>query len=163
MSVEPVAEQIAALVAYRLSFISQLGNYQVTVPDVQRPTRFDTPSPIPFRTYVNIDSLTPNELLGHSGNPPVQGWDMVVRCSMMVTPLENDTTKADTWRLRAYASMSRAITTGVDWYNWNGLAVNSQILEPEMRSTPEEGQVGAHLLVNIQFRTDESNPYQVRF
>jgi len=58
--------------------------------------------------------------------------------------------------------MSKAITAPTAWYHWDGLAVNSQILAPEFRRTAEQGQIGTHLLVNIQFRTDETDPYQVR-
>lgn len=159
---EPVAEQIVARVVDRLKLIQVPLGYQLTVIGVTRPTRFGSDSPGNLRVYVAVESLTPTQALSSIGNPPAQGWEMVVRCAMIVTPPEQDQTAADTWRLRSYASMSRALTGHPDWYHWDGLAVNSRILAPEMRVNPAEGQVGAHLLVNIQFRTDEDNPYQVR-
>lgn len=163
MSTEPVAEQILAKVQTRLAEITTVNGYQFNVTAVERAKRFTTGSPGNLKCYVSMDSLEPSELLSHSGNPPVQGWDMVVRCAMIVTPLETDTVSADTWRLRAYAAMSKAITTGTTWWNWDDLAINSQILAPEGRASASDGQIGAHFMVNIQFRTDESNPYQVRF
>jgi hypothetical protein len=163
MSDEPVAEQILAKVQVRLAEITTINGYQFNVVAVERAKRFTTGSPSNLKCYVSMDSLTPSDVLSHSGNPPVQGWDMVVRCAMIVTPPETDLVTADAWRLRAYAAMSKAITTGNPWWTWDNLAVNSQILAPEGRSSATDGQIGAHVLVNIQFRTDESDPYQVRF
>jgi hypothetical protein len=157
-----VAEQILVKVAERLEAIKVIDGYEIDVYEVLRSRRFDNESPRHLQCTVTLDSLTPSQLLSHIGNPPAQGWDMVVRCAMIATPPENDQYPADDWRLVAYGSMSKAITAPTAWYNWDGLAVNSQILTPEFRVNAAEGQVGAHLLVNVQFRTDENDPYQVR-
>jgi hypothetical protein len=157
-----VAERILVKVAERLEAIKVADGYEIDVLEVLRARRFDNESPRHLQCTVSLESLTPSDQLSHMGNPPAQGWDMVVRCGMIVTPPEDDHYPADDWRLVAYGAMSKAITAPTAWYHWDGLAVNSQILAPEFRRTAEQGQIGTHLLVNIQFLTDENDPYQVR-
>jgi len=159
---DPVAERILAQVATRLENITTADGYDFTVAGVNRASRFGGVSPTHLQVYVSMESLTPNDEISCQGNPPALGWEMVVKCALIATPNEDDEFAADAWRLHAYAAMSKAITTGVVWWQWDGLAINSMIGKPEMIINAEQGQVGAQTFVTIHFRTDENDPFTAR-
>lgn len=161
-----VAERIITVAANRMSNLLMLNGYAFNAA-VRRGVRQGTGSPTNHTIYVSVDSLTPNEALSYMGNPPVMGWDLVVRCSCVVTPSEGSQRPADEWRLEAYDAMSRAMTSPADWYAFKEpdgtrLSVDAVIEAPEMQLNAEQGQVGAHLLTRVKFRVSELSPSTVR-
>lgn len=166
----PVAERIVAVIADRLEEITKANGYPIDA-TVTRATRTGT-SPTDNRIYVSIDNLETNDLLSYQSNPPVIGWDVLVRCSFVATPAETTSTPLDTFRMQAYAAMAQAVTAPADWYRFTesagtppvltNLAVNARIESPELMRNAEQGQAGCHLIVRAMFRTDEDDPTVVR-
>ena len=156
-----IAERIMEVAADRLAEIQVANGYPVNA-TVIRSVRRNTQSPVDAAIYVSMDELTPNDALSYSGNPPVKGWDLVVRCSYIMTPPEDHWEFADTLRIEAYTSMHTAMTTAADWYRFadstSALAVDSVIEAPEFMKNSEQGQMGCHLIVRVKFRTDEDDP-----
>jgi hypothetical protein len=156
-----IAERIMEVAADRLAEIQVANGYPVNA-TVIRSVRRNTHSPIDAAIYVSMDELTPNEALSYSGNPPVKGWDLVVRCSYIMTPPEDHYEFADTLRIEAYTSMHTAITSAADWYRFaddgGPLAVDATIEAPEFMRNSEQGQMGCHLIVRVKFRTNEDDP-----
>jgi hypothetical protein len=158
---EIVAEQIVAAVATRLTAIAT-PTYQFSVAGVTRGKRTDNQSPRNLQVYVSVDSLAEEPTLDLIGNPPAKGYRLIVRCSLVIVSTETDTTAADTWRMRGFGAMSRALTSVANWWRWGNLAINTTIGNPELQVNAAQGQMGVHLPVEILFRTDENNPYNVR-
>lgn len=166
-----VAERILTVIESRLDEITKANGYPIDA-IVHRATRATTISPVDNAIYVSLDELTPNPNNSYPSNPPVQGWDMVVRCSMIATPAETSSTAADSFRLEAYTAMSQAITDATAWYRFTetvgdppvstNLAINAMIESPERMVNAEQGQVGMHLMVRVMFRTTEGDPEAVR-
>lgn len=156
----PVSEQILAAVKDRLGLISDEDGYEVSVSNVVRPTRIAQHIPQDYLLVVTADRLLPNRESSYPGNPPAQGWDMEVGIVAECRPSETDTESIDTLRHVFAADVIRSITDADQWFTWGGLAFNSTYGEV----VPIETDSGSALRIplNIQFRTDENNPYNVR-
>lgn len=159
---EIIAEQIVAKVRTRLAAITTGAGYQFTTPGAIRPLRFVADRVQNLQIIVTIAGMAKNDALSCMGNPPAVARDMTVLCACYGMVSETDTNPADYWRNRMFGAMSKAITTGTAWWNWDGLAINSVVGDPEYRTDGEGQSVGVQLPVMITFRTDENNPFNVR-
>lgn len=159
-----IAERILQVAVDRMEFIQPIEGYPI-IGTVIQGVRRGTQSPKDGAIYVSIDELTPNDAMSHPGNPPVKGWDLVIRCSLIATPLETSTKTADGYRLQAYEALHKAMTTPPDWHKFRDtqdLAMDAYIEAPQMQRNAEQGQVGVHLLTRVKFRTSEYDPTVVR-
>lgn len=166
-----VAERIIQVAVSRLEEITTGNGYPFTA-SVQRGTRATTESPGDHTIYVSVDSITPNPNLDYPGDPPVQGWEMLLRCACVVSPLEASTDAADAIRMQAWTAMSQAITAGTAWYRFaevagdppvtTNLATNTRLESPDLARNAEQGAVGATLIARIMFRVSEGDPEAVR-
>lgn len=159
---EIIAEKIVACVRARLSLITAIAGYQVTTPGVIRPLRFVQDRVQNLQIIVTIAGMPKNDSLSCMGNPPAVARDMTVICSCYGMVSETDPNPADYWRNRIFGAMVRAITANPAWWNWDGLAINSVVGDPEYRTDGDGQSVGVQLPVMITFRTDENNPFNVR-
>jgi hypothetical protein len=159
---EIVAEQIVAKVRTRLQAITMGNGYEFTTPGVIRPLRFSDDRIENLQIIVTVIGMPKNDALSYMGNPPVTARDLTVNCSCYGMPNESDFNSADYWRNQIFGAMSKALTTGAAWWNWDGLAINSSVGDPTPISEGSTGNVGVQLPVVITFRTDENNPFNLR-
>jgi hypothetical protein len=159
---EIIAEQIVTKVKDRLAEINVADGYQFTTPEVVRPLRFVNNRFQNLQILVTISEIATNQSLSHPGNPPAIAKDMTVMCSCYGMVSKTDKNPADYWRNRIFGAMSKAITTGVAWWQWGGLAINTMVGNPIYRAEDGGANVGVQLPVIITFRTDEDDPFQVR-
>ena len=159
---EIIAEQIVAKVRTRLATITTGNGYQFTTPGAIRPLRFVGDRLQNLQIVVTMAGMPQNAALSYMGNPPAIARDLTVMCSCYGFPGEGDTNPADYWRNRIFGAMSRALTSGAAWWNWDGLAINSVVGDPSAVAEAETGNVGIQLPITITFRTDENNPFNVR-
>jgi len=159
---EIIAEQIVAKVRTRLAAITTGAGYQFTTPGAIRPLRFVGDRLQNLQIIVTQGGMPKNESLSYMGNPPAVARDLTVMCSCYGLPAESDTNPADYWRNRIFGAMSKALTTGDAWWNWDGLAINSSVGDPSPIAEGSTGNVGVQLPITITFRTDENNPFNLR-
>lgn len=159
---EIIAEQIVSKVRTRLAAITTGSGYQFTTPGAIRPLRFSADKMENLQIIVTIVGMPVSTALSYMGNPPAIARDMTVMCSCYGMPSETDTNPADYWRNRIFGAMSKAITTGAAWWNWDGLAVNTVVGDPSPVAEGDTGNIGVQLPIVITFRTDENNPFNGR-
>lgn len=158
---EPVLEQIAQKVFDRVLQVRKANGYNVDV-TVQRPSRG---SGIEFDNYrVAILQHDPEESSDYSlpGNPPAIAWKQPFAIYLIIRPSDKDTTPYDKILNTFQADVEKALKDADDWYRWDGLAVNSSMAP----SVPFVQESGAHegriMTLNVYYRVDETDPYNVR-
>ena len=149
---EPIAEQIAAEFRQRLQVYT----------DSFRSTRIATWQPKDLVIHVSQGDIVKNDALSRPGNPPAQAWDLPMIVSGLVKPSDTETTSVDTYKNRFWAEIVKAATTGDQWHNWSGNAVNTSIGSVEDYTDSEGGIDGVQVTFTVTFRTDENNPFNAR-
>lgn len=76
-------------------------------------------------------------------------------------PSDGDTTPIDTYRNQFHGDCVKALCTGSDWHNWDGLALNTR-MGPVNAITNESIITGFVMQFVVMFRVDENNPFNAR-
>lgn len=160
----PIAEAIAVLVKQRLGVITTDDGYEVDVPSVERPKRLSTFAPRDFQLVVTQGPITPNPALMRPGNPPAIAWVAPFAIEGTLRDSETSTTAVDTWRNRFLADVMRAVTEDdtPNWWTWGGNAIDTTFGTVTNIDDEDGSHNGFQLIMQVTFRTDEGNPYNVR-
>lgn len=152
---KPVIERIAESVRKRLG-ITRGGT------SVVRPTRTGGFKPEDYQLVFAQETQTPNEALSCPGNPPLQAWNAPFRIAAELLQSKKDTTAVDTLRNEFAAQVVKALTTsaGPYWAQWGGLAINSQLSAIETFLDEGDQVAGFHIVLTVQYRTPENNPFE---
>lgn len=150
---EPIAEQIVAVIKSRIVTYTS---------DTQRSTRVGTWQPKDGTIVVYQGSLTENPELSCQGNPPAKAWNMEVVIACLLKPSDTDTTPIDTYKNRIWAEIVKAVNTGTNWHSMGGLALDSNFGSVEDHTDGDGAFAGVKLSLNVLFRVDEDNPFNVR-
>jgi hypothetical protein len=149
---EPVPEQILAKVRTRVAVVF----------NVFRSTRIATWLPRDRVCHIYQESLVTNQEHSCPGNPPAQGWTQTIVVAGIVKPSDKDTTPVDTYKNRLGADILAAITNGGTWYQWDGLALNTEVGEIEDYTGSDGAACGVFVRMAVHFRTSELSLYTVR-
>jgi hypothetical protein len=129
--------------------------------DVLLPEKQGGYSPADNQTVLAIQ-LVRNEALDYPSDGLVMGWTLQVQCQHNILPSEFNAA-GDTLpilQLRRAALIQSALTTpdtdGVDWDEWGGLAINSEIGTWEPYSSDD--MAGVMVPVEIHYRHPEDDP-----
>ena len=158
----PVSERIAASVFLRLQKIS--AGYASSSPSilVWRPTQQGGFIPNDYQLIVTQGDMTHNQALSHMGNPPAKAWVLPFIISGLSQPSEHDPTAIDTLKNVFAADVTRCLCDADDWHTWDQMAIDSTIGNVQNIPSADGGISGFKLTLTILFRTDETNPYNVR-
>jgi hypothetical protein len=149
---EPVVEQIMANVRSRMaSFASAF-----------RSTRVATWQPKDLTIHVSQGSFAPDDSVSCPGNPPAQGYALEAVVAGIVKPSDKDTIPVDTYKNRLGADILAAITNSGTWYQWDGLALNTEVGEIEDYTGSDGAACGVFVRMAVHFRTSELSLYTVR-
>jgi len=157
-----IAEQIAATVKTRLALISTGAGYETTTSGVVRPVRLNNARPLDYQIFVTQGDITRVPELDCPGNPPATARVIPFSIAGILRPSDTDTTAIDTIKNQFWADVVRSLCNAVAWWNWGGLAVNSDIGDVEDYATDDGSSAGFKVALNVTYRTDETNPYNVR-
>ena len=159
----PVIEQIAQKVQQRLGLIAVDAGFQTTATDVVRPTRTGGFCPDDYQLIFAQESKAENDALSCPGNPPLQAWDVPFRIAAELLQSKDDRRPIDMLRNEFEADAIRALTKPQIgyWAQWDGLAINSKIANVETYLDDTEQVAGFHIILTVQYRTPEDNPYEV--
>jgi len=157
----PISEQIAVKVRTRLGLISTDNGYEVDVAGVYRPNKVAQFHPENYQVIVTQGDVSMNEELSHPGNPPATAWDLPFEIAGILRISDTNTTSLATHKNVFWADVVKALTDATAWYNWDQLAINS-IISDVADYQDTDGNSGFKLTLKVTFRTDETNPYNVR-
>lgn len=148
-------------VATRLGNIKTSAGYEVTVLEVNRPTRYGGFRPQNLQLIVTQGTITRNAELSHPGNPPATAYDVEVVVAGLLMPSESATDKIDTLRNQFSSDVIKAICSpAASWHNWDTLAINSEITSVQNITTEEAS--GFQVNMTITYRVAENSPYTSR-
>jgi hypothetical protein len=150
----PISEQIIQLLYERLELSG------VAVGGVIRPTQTGGFQPKDYQIIITQGSKSPNDDLSYPGNPPAVAWDWPISIAAIVRQSEDDLTAIDTLKNQFCADVSKAITTGSQWWNWNNLAIDTKISDITDYQASDGSGSGCELTVTITYRVAEDDPYR---
>ena len=157
-----IAEQILVKIKARLALVTAAEGYEVSVSQVVRPKRIETIQPKDYTVVIEQQSLIPNPAISHHGNPPAQGWTMPVVIRGVLRQSEDNSSAKDTLKHQFYAECHKAICDATSWWNWDGLAIDTEFGNVESIESGGGQNNGFAMTIAVHFRTDENNPYNVR-
>lgn len=158
----PISEQIAIKVRTRLQAISVGAGYETTVNGtVIRPPRVWEGSPNDYQITMAQGTIERNEELSYPSSPAVAAWDLPFTVIGELRPSEESTNPIEELCNVFAADAIRAICSpALGWWNWDGLAINSEVTSIENFNSEEAA--GFKLEFSVTFRTSENNPYELR-
>ncbi len=106
--------------------------------------------------------ITRNEIMSCPGNPPAMAYDIEAIVAGIAKPSDAETTAIDTFKNRMWSEIVKAVTNADKWYQWGGLAVNTEINSVEDYTSDDGSMAGVKVSMAITFRTDENNPFNAR-
>lgn len=149
---EPVAELIVREAKRRLSL------YTTT----HRSARVASWQPKDLTIHIFQGELIRNDELSCPGNPPSQAWDMQLIVAGLVKPSDSEPTPVDTFKNRFWAEIVKAATDAPLWHQWDGNAINTLVGDVEDYTSDDGSVSGVKVTFDVTFRTDETNPFNVR-
>jgi hypothetical protein len=90
------------------------------------------------------------------GNPPLVAWDVPIQMSLIHRPSEDSTVAIRRVMNRFWADVIKALFADPQW---SGLAINTEIGDPENGWNDTDGYVAKIAAVTITYRHYENNPY----
>lgn len=158
-----VSEQIADELFTRLELLTTEAWVESDVSEVIRPKRLDAYTPKNLQVVMTQASPEINDELSRPGNPPATAYDMVFNIRCHVMPSELDPEAVDKYTNTLAADVVRAATSNgaANWHQMGGLAINAVWLTH--RNIFATGSFdGVNVPLRVTFRTDETNPFNVR-
>jgi hypothetical protein len=157
-----VIEQIADVLFNRLSALLDQDLYDDPASSIIRPTRYSDITPEDRQIVVSQGDDEIVDELSYPGNPPSIARRQVfnIRCYLM--PSDRDARSVDEQINQLFADVVRAVYTSSTWHTFDNLAVDAGWLAKEYFSS-DGGIEGFTMPLAITYKTDEGNPYNVRF
>jgi hypothetical protein len=156
-----VIESIAIELTSRLEAMIGNSAYETDVLEVIRPRRLNDFTPADGQIVVTQGSSEVSEESSHGGNPPAIARNQTFNIRCHVINDERDDTTIDEITNTFAADVIKAVTTGTNWHNFDGNAINATIESFELISG-DGGLDGINVPITILYRTDEDNPYIAR-
>ena len=161
---DTVLEQITQEVYDRLDALTTAGLGEFTYSEVVRPTvRGGDFSPHHLQIVLTCGNLERQEDLDCPGNPPASAYRQTFNIRCRISPSESATESADYFSNIIHGDVVKALTNaGNQWYTFGGLAFDANFGTPEAVQDPDGSFDGIAILLDVTFRTDENNPFNVR-
>jgi hypothetical protein len=156
-----VIESIAIELTSRLEAMIGNSAYETDVLEVIRPRRLNDFTPADGQIVVTQGSSEVSEESSYPGNPPAIARNQTFNIRCHVINDERDDTTIDEITNTFAADVIKAVTTGTNWHNFDGNAINATIESFELISG-DGGLDGINVPITILYRTDEDNPYIAR-
>lgn len=158
-----IAEQIAVKVRNRLLTIDEDDGFETTVSSVERPKRINDFELQNYQIILKQGSITPVKELSYPAATPVTAWAMPFVIAGIISDSDRSTSAIDTLRNQFWGDVVAAICTPVaSWYNWDNLAVTSEMGTVQNYDGGEGEASGFQIGLTIIFRTDENDPFTAR-
>lgn len=161
VTVAPVSELIARELLRRLERLEDGYSVYSDVVQVIRPTRLGGFTPKHLQIVLTQSSPEIDEELSHPGNPPATAYRVTFNIRCHVMPSEDDIAAVDDIVNTLAADVTRVVCDETNWHTFAGNAVDAEWLAHE--NIDGDGSIdGVNVPLAVVFRTDETNPYNVR-
>lgn len=157
---DPILEQIMDQIETALAAISTGGGYETTVSEVYRPKTILGYDEVPnkdFSIQLVLGDPTRDEEQSRMGNPPLVAWDQPIEMNLIYRPSESASDPIEKVLNRFWADVIKAIYTDPQW---SGLAIDTEISDPQWMISQTDGFVGINAIINLEYRHKENNPYE---
>lgn len=157
----PLIEQIILLLIDTLSDITTDNGYNQTVGTVHRPKTLQARGQVSYKSFdmvITLGETVPNEELDAMGNPPVIGITQLLQLDMIYRPSKATDQAIEAVLERFEADVRRTVMQDPQF---NALAIDSDMDEPEWWANDDEAMVGATVMLNVHYRMYENDPYNV--
>lgn len=162
---KPIIENIADEVEKRLKNITIANSYPIdaTVVTSKRDTNFWNPAP--GKIIIDQKEAVRNDEHSYPGNPPASAYDLQFEIWGYAGELDRkneigicDKSISDSQMI---ASLQKAIANNdTSWHTFDGNAFNAQVVATSTFDAP--GGSGGMVILNVQYRTSELDPYTRR-
>lgn len=156
----PVKELLAQKLKARLETVTIANGYNQNVAKVVRPTRMGGYTP--EDRLIVLEQGDPKQIGSTEGANGMLEWMQPFFLELYIRPSDKDATPVDTKVNMFAADVHKAIAAPNNWHAWDGLAVNTFFREPSDFAAAEGEHEGIELQIDIQYRTDERDPYTAR-
>lgn len=162
VAILPVGERIAVELFERLRLLTAGFSATTPVSEVIRPTRFDAFTPKHLQIVLTEGSKERATELDCFGNPPAIAWVQTFNIRCHVIPSEKDPTPLEQYATTMSSDVMRVVCTSTSqWHTFGGLAIDAQWGNPEPVAA-DGGIDGVNIPIDVTYRTDETNPFNVR-
>ena len=165
---EPLVEQIAVAIEARLLTVTIANNYQVEVAGVLRPTQLGIDAIAPRNLLAvmaqldaRLDESKAHALDATPDGRPLIHWIQPWAIALFVQTSETSSTPADTLLNRFRASVEKALLVDPGWgaSPTTPLAYETRLIGSDLFQLTAGGFVGASVIVEVSYRTLETDPY----
>ncbi|QNN23528.1 hypothetical protein HED60_15005 [Planctomycetales bacterium ZRK34] len=159
----PIKEQIAALLLSTVAGVTEANGYNYTL-SAMRPTRYGKFS-IEDKLAL-VQQLDPEEDPENSvaGDPGAKAWIQPFIVDVFAVPSEKSTDAIDTQLNVMCADVEKALMAALPPFGtaFDELAFNASIAPPEFMAKADGSCEWVRVIVEISYRTDETDPYTAR-
>jgi hypothetical protein len=158
----PVVEKIARELLRRLRLLLGNGTYNTKVKEVVRPARLESYTPMDRQIVLSTDSIVSVPELMCPGNPPAVAKKITFNIHCNILNDEKCCEPID-YLAHMFAADVEQVVSGDDplWYSFDSNALNADFL-PYVPYRAQGGFDGVTVPIEVTYRTDENNPYNVR-
>lgn len=165
---EPIVEQIAVAIKTRLLTITTGNGYQVSVAGVLRPTQLGIDAVAPRHLMIamaqldaRLDELKAHPLAASPDGPPLVHWIQPWSIACFIQTSESSSDPADTLLNRLRCSVEKALLVNPGWgaTPTTPLAYETNVVGVDLFKITAGGFVGASVIVEVSYRTLETDPY----
>lgn len=157
----PIVTRIEQELFDRLQKLAAGWSDHVYVTEVVRPKRLSgyTPKDRQIVLTREADERVPE--LDCPGNPPSEASRAVFAIRCHVLPSEKDPTPVEEYCDIIAADVKRVVCDATRWVTFGGIAIDAEWIDPQLIAS--DGSVdGIAVMLAVTYRTDESNPYNLR-
>jgi len=159
----PISEQIAAKLLTTVATVTTANGYNQDL-SALRPTRYGGFS-VKDKLAL-VQQLEPVEDPDNSvsGNPGAKAWIHPFVIDVFAVPSEQAETAIDTQLNTMRADVEKALMNALPPFgtDFDSLAYNAHIGDPEFLADEDGAFEFVRIIVEIHYRTDETDPYQAR-
>jgi hypothetical protein len=154
---DPVIEQIADALVTRLQAVTVANSYAITVASVVRPNRNGTATSTDYLVTLEQTTTERNDELSRAASGGLQiAWNTEFQITCLLRPTDTDTTALDQLGNIALTELTRGIASTSGWYTFGNKAINATFTGQEHFN--DESGAGVKLMLQVTYRTDESDP-----
>lgn len=157
-----IPELIAQVIQTRLQQITTANGYETNVSEVVRPTRDDKSQPKDNQIFLTNGDDSRAEEFDCQGNPPAFAYRQEYEVNSVIRPSEKATTPSAKLQATLRSDILKAITAYTAWWQMGGNAIQTEFGSITNYNAPDGSALGVRISLNVIYRCDSTNPYNVR-
>ena len=157
-----ISELIAIEMQTRLQQIKKTNGYETDVSEVVRPTRDDKSQPKDNQIFLTTSTNSRAEEFDCQGNPPAFGYRQEYEINAVIRASQNDSSSSSKLQATLSSDIIKSIVQGVAWWQMDGNSIQTEFSNITKYNAPDGSAAGVRVSVTVIYRSDSTNPYNVR-